>query len=604
MPFSTTAMALTAGLTFLGGLTDAFDDIDRASCADVSAEVGYDIGLATSEVSGITSSWVDTGADMPDSYRFAQAVSYNESDPGNVRTNGPYIRFQESNNGSHGAEDVDLLSVCDLGETGLVGEAGSFSLSVGERTDLSVISFANTYTNPVLFVQVTTSNDSSPVIALPVAVYDTGAAVALVEPANYNGPHGGEWVHWMVLEAGRYEVDGDRGIYAEVGTVDVSDTTYTTAEMEEVVPAVEHAYGNSFSTGPSKCFENAAVFAAPQAAVAADYHGTRVIKDEDGDVLTGFRVRHMRRRAIEYNDSATTEGAIGYLVIGEKSSDTSCADDNEWAFGRGMQNWLSDDVGDATYDPETTPTSETNPFCDGSEIVESLWSQDDAWGDSVAGADYSLKVGLQDKRATGGELWIGGSADGNVTLLGTSLTVFDVGVEATTDADDNNASRAWLEAVGGIIDWEVSGAAELGWSQSKTLLSASSNFYGVTVSASAIGRLGITGSVALGAAGISADAMPYASLVGEASASLGIWCASVSVSATLTLVYVGVDVDIGVTVQGGTTYWSVDSDLVLESLAGSIDLYINWCLDNESYNLFKFRGVSDTYHLLDDGGCI
>lgn len=599
MSITTTSIALYAGLAFFdfGGIGDDLEEaVARAVCtAD---------GLLRSEVSGVDHSFSDAGPIISENV-FGQAVTYNGSDPGHIRFDGDRIAYQESHNETHPyAEDVDILQICDIEAAFGLGvgsvdfaEVGTFDKAPTAQTDIHVISFANTYQNPVLFTQVTTYNGSHPILAVPVTVFDDGAVIALFEPDNYDGNHASETVSWMVIEKGQHTLAD--GSVAAVGSLEVTTTTYDGSDFGRVVPIVE---GPNVYVQDDRCLENTTVLASPQHVVDSDYHGTRVIKNiGSGGELESFDLRHMRRQAVEdANPPTATSGTIGYLVIGDESS-VDCTREEDGHF---QQYYGFGDFGDAGDAPSSVPPSIINELCGAGSETDALWSQSDEWGGNVAGAGYAVRVGLQDTRDDGGELWMGGEADADITLLGDTFTVFDIGAEATEDAGGNTDSRMWLEAVGGIVDFEEALEVDLSPNPfTVTFFQATGFFYGVTVTGSVEGELGLDVTVGV-TTDLELDVRPYAVLYGTASASVGVACASAGVSASLTFVEVGVPVTAAVSLTGAGDFWSVTADLELVSLDGSLDLNISWCVGSESHNLFEIDGFDTTYALLDEGGCL
>ncbi len=320
-------------------------------------------------------------------------------------------------------------------------------------------------------------------------------------------------------------------------------------------------------------------------------------------MLQGFGVRFMRRQGVEYaNDPEVSTGVIGYMVVGDASS-TECNRDEEdfdWYYDD-----FSGDVGDAADDPYEASTSVLSAFCDEASTIDRVWSQSDDWGNSTVGADYTMEAGMRDDRNDGGELWMGATADAWVNLLGEDLILLDVGVEATTQADGTSDSQAWLVALEGVLaDWGTTGAASFDKSFADlTFLEASAVFYGVTVSASAVGAIGVDGTATLGAASVTLDAGPYAGVSGEASASIGALCVNAGITASLTLVSVDVPTYVTAQLQGDSVMWSIDTDLVLSSLDGSLDLEVNYCIGSEDYELFAINGFQTTYDLIAESGC-
>lgn len=592
---STTTRTLTAALAFGLGLSAT------AGVAEAMMPCMPSDDFATDELSSVTDGWSISSEWRAGAPAFAQAVTHNGSDAGAIRMNMNMVRFQESRNGRHAyGETVHLLYICDVPDSTKM-ERGWFPHEAMSQSTMTVIEFDNEYENPVFFAQVTTSRGIDPIVATPIVVNGTRAIVALMEPDNYDGANTVEEVSWMVAEAGQYELDDGR--FATIGTVDVITNDYDGDDMRYVTPVVTKS-GAQFSTPAWYCLEDARIFTQQQAAMAAEWHGTRVKQDVDGGVLQGFGVRHMRPQGVEYSSAPdSTTGAIGYMVIGDKSNVQCDNDDDAFTW----DNYYTHQWGDAAADdsPSTAASEVFSALCGGgTEVIDMVWSQGDEWGSSTIGADYEMRAGLSDYRNEGGELWVGGYADAHVTLFDEALTVLDVGAEGTTDADGDSGSRAWLYVLGAEV-FDQAASVSMDHSHEQTLFQVSAVFYGVTVSASAVGSFGIDGELNVGGAGISlVDVGPYANLSAEASASVGIACVNAGITADLTLVDVRVPINASAAGLSGSVLWSLDVDLQLSSLDGELRLEINWCLAGEEYTLFSIDGFQKTYPLFSDAGCI
>ncbi len=592
---SITTRTLTAALAFGLGLSAT---AGVAEAMMIGCMPGDE--FITEELSSVTHNWSTSSAWRWGAAAFAQAVTHNGSDAGAIRVHDTRVRFQESRNGGHAGETVHLLFVCDVPDSDRM-ERGDFIHTAASQSTMTVIDFDNEYDNPVFFAQVKTSHGTDPIVATPIVVSGTRAIVALMEPDNYDGANPVEEVSWMVAEAGQYELNDGR--FVTIGTVDVITHDYDRDDMRYVTPTVMDP-GVYFSTPPLYCLEDARIFTQQQAAMAAEWHGTRVEQDVDGGVLQGFGVRHMRPQGVEYSSAPdSTTGTIGFMVIGDKAN-VSCEDD--WS---AWDNYYTAQWGDAdAADDDEASIAATELFSElcggGTEVIDMVWSQGDEWGSSTIGADYSVRAGLSDYRNEGGDLWVGGDADAHVTLFDEALTVLDVGPEGTTDASGDSGSRAWLYVLGAEV-FDQAASVSMDHSHEQTLFQVSAVFYGVTVSASAVGTFGIDGSLDFGPAGIELeDVGPYANLSAEASASVGIACVNAGITADLTLVDVRVPINASAVGLSGSVQWDLDVDLQLSSLDGELRLEINWCLAGEDYTLFSIDGFQKTYPLFSDAGCI
>lgn len=583
------ALALTLGFALTA-------DLARAQVPCFANE-----WVNTFEATGVTHGWSPVPTMRRDAYNFAQTVSHLGRDAGAIRMAGDNIRYQESGDGSHGkGETVHVFSVCALPDGDRV-EMGSFEHTAQSQTTMQTVHFENHYDHPVFFAQVVTHNGSNPIVATPIRVDSTSALIALMEPDAYDGSHGAETVHWMVLEEGPYVLPDGRKM--EVDVVDVTTKRYDAQGMTTIVP-VDGSEPVFAQGGSSPCFENARILTQPQTLMAVDWHGTRVEQDVDADgVLRGFGLRHMFTQAVEEsNDPPAVTGPIGYVVIGD-SSDVGCRDTSSHLWD-GSGHWGG--LAPAEFQPQAVSSDLIAELCGEGGEIDLRWRQYDGWGNSTVGADYDMNVGFTDDRrdVADGQLWIGGSADAHITLFGESLTVFDVGAQATTEADGTNDSRVWLMALGGLWSWDQAGVASFNETLANyTFFEASAIFYGVTVSASAVGELGVSGTATLGGAGLSLDATPSASLSAEASASIGVACVNAGISASLTLVAVDVPIEGSTAIYSDYVEWSMDASLELTTLGGSLDLDVEWCIGSSDYELFSIDGKTRTFPLLAQAGC-
>ncbi len=241
-------------------IEDAAEDVADAINGDLSAvSCAGGEQIVTDAVDGVTHNWTFQDGYRNDAVVFAQAVTHNGSDAGAVRIAGAQIKFQESNNGNHGSgETVHTFSVCELPGSMFDsdGETGTFDLTAASQSTMHYVAFDGAYDNPVFFAQVATHNGSHPIVATPVLVDGAGAWVALMEPTNYDGAHAEETVHWMVMEAGSYQLDD--GSYMTVGALAVTTDDYSAAGMQTVVPTVDTS-SNWVQSDTEYCLENARI---------------------------------------------------------------------------------------------------------------------------------------------------------------------------------------------------------------------------------------------------------------------------------------------------------------------------------------------------------
>ena len=524
---------------------------------------------------------------------FAQAVTTREEDPGQMRINGNFkVKYQESTNGSHDTgEKVDVMALLtDLSSMGVTGEAGTFTMGTPGQNGTYSLMFQNEYENPVVFVQVASSQHSDPVSVFPMATGATGALIVMSEPADFDGQHGAETVNYMVVESGIYELS--QGRYMEVGVHEITtDENYDDSSMQLIDPDVPF---NS----------DAVLYAQGQDAATYFYRHTRVRKNIDANgILNDFYVRHMRDQEIEDLGDWSVTGFIGYVIVGDYNDASGIyVNIDEDAIQSVTLPFLDlDDI--VVYYDEQPSASEIEDSClAGNGLGEWLETPNAWFGNNRFGAGYNSQIGITNQAGDGDDSWIGATFDAEVTLVGTSLSVLDAGAEAAAE-DNVQSNRGWLEILG-VTLYDESIAAGVEWSESATFLSSSAYFYGVKVTASAGGYVGVEGNATVGATGISVDATPNAGITASASASIGAACASAGIEGTLTLIGVELPMLGNLTLNGSTVGFDVEASVALTTLSGSVDLVIDYCVDSRTKELFSMSGSTSSTTLISEAGCL
>lgn len=521
----------------------------------------------------------------------AQATSYDGVDSGTIRINSSFnARYQESHNGAHTtADEVNVVAfLASLPSIGVPGESGSFSMSTSSSSQIHNLEFLNEYANPVVLVQAVTNNGTDPIAVYPAFTAPRHAVIAMAEGSRYDLVHGNaETIHYVVIEAGVYQLPN--GAMLEAGLAPMTTSSYSSSGFT-TINAHEYAY-----------YGDAAIIAQPQYASGPSagpaYAGTRVRRNIDGSgYMSSFDVRFMLDDDVEASSPETMDSWVGYLIVGgsQPASYTGATGSNQdfgWVDGLSVEDQWQEYLADTI-----------DSVCGESEVEEMLEQSSGDFGNSTFGAGYQVQVGISDQSSNGGQLWVGGKGDADVTIFGSSKTVLDLGAEATSE-DGSQSNRGWLEVLGlTVFDQSLSVAVDE--SYDKTFLTATGTFYGVTVTGKAVGTIGISGSATAGASGISVNATPYASLTGTGSASIGLFCASAGVSANLTLLGVDVPVNGNVQFLAGYNSWDFDSSVVLSTLDGTFDLDVSYCLGSDSWELFSWSGYSTTIPLISDSGCL
>jgi serralysin len=99
----------------------------------------------------------------------------------------------------------------------VIGEAGSVSNVTSSGV---TVALNHSYNNPVVIAQPGSYNDSDVALARVSDVTSSSFTVRMVEPAG--GAHGGETVHYLVIESGSWELAD--GTHVEAGTINTNKT--------------------------------------------------------------------------------------------------------------------------------------------------------------------------------------------------------------------------------------------------------------------------------------------------------------------------------------------------------------------------------------------
>lgn len=196
-----------------------------------------------------------------------------------------------------------------------------------------------------------------------------------------------------------------------------------------------------------------------------------------------------------------------------------------------------------------------------------------------------------------------GGTEADVRLFGKDLEIFDLSADAKIEP--NEVSTGYGIYVAGI---KLSGkryGAEINRSvplAERTLVRATGDFMlgpvPVTVSASAVGSLGIDFNLAAGTAQVSATVEPYAEVDGVFSAGVGTSFASVGIEGELLLARVGIPGSATVVWQGGRAFqYNASLDLTLRTLDGSVSLYGQVAGYKKSLEITSWDGLNWSWNL-------
>lgn len=429
------------------------------------------------------------------------------------------------------------------GLDGVAGEAGQVVADDGPTT----ITLSRRYVAPVVFTQVASRNASDPVAAIASvngSQFTTNTlTVRLVEPSVFDGNHGDEVVHYVVVEQGLHQTDDGKTVV--VGTV---DGRYAPVDVRNTaLPTV--------GVGQDAVVVTAAQDAQRWHATASDL---RV--DVDG-VLDRIDVMY-------FGDGASSD-RMAYMIIGSG--------------------------------PEVVEfdRSVADHCASGSDGSVSPVVAGDTYGNDTVSATYSFKSGVEQ---SGRGLWAGVDAGIEANLLGKTVTIFDFETSASEDRGQFG-SRAEVVVLGQTLIDEPIGIT-FDWGVTRTLFSATTYVFGVQIEGELIGTMGVEASVALAGVGVTMGATPYLDATAAATASVGGYCLSAGIGGDLSVISIGVPVETTLALSGPDVAWSIDSNLEMEALSGAIYLELDYCLDSEEHKIFKWKGIDlPDIALASDSGC-
>jgi len=442
---------------------------------------------------------------------------------------------------AHGADGTVVSFVGGL--NGIAGETGQLVADDGPTT----ITLSRRYIAPVVFTQVASRNASDPVAAIAVvngSQFTTNTlTVWLAEPSSFDGNHGDEIVHYVVVEQGLHQTDDGHTVV--VGTVDAR------------YAFVDHKMTDLPAVGVGA---DAVVVTRPQD--VQRWHATSSeLRVDAAGVLNRLDV-------VFFGDGAASN-RMAYLIIGS-----------------------GPDV--VEFDRDVVDRCASGPNGSMSPIVDS-----DTYGNDTVSATYSFKSGIEQD---GAELWAGVDAGIEANLLGKTVTIFDFETSASQVGGqfDSRAEVVVLDQT--LIDEPI--GITFDWGVTRTLFTATAYFYGVRVEGELIGTMGIEASVALAGVGVTLGATPYLDATAAATASIGGYCLSAGIGGDLNVISIGVPVETTLALSGPRVAWSIDSNVEMESLSGAIYLELDYCVGSEEYKIFKWKGIDlPDIELASESGC-
>lgn len=224
-----------------GGQLTHFAATEHSTLPGPVLEVNVPAYAHLASVSGVSEAQTPSGLDadgLANGIRFAQAVSYNGSDPGRarVRPDGN-VFFEEADNGAHTIGDaVDIVALMDGIESLVPMEKGSFEMESTGATTVTLEPVVDTYVREGSGVQnsawgqfgVTDLHHGLLRFERPIADA-TGATLQLTVGTMQND---GEFYIWGLKDSGDAEVFDPATItYADLPFLDRYATTRTTEDL-------------------------------------------------------------------------------------------------------------------------------------------------------------------------------------------------------------------------------------------------------------------------------------------------------------------------------------------------------------------------------------
>ena len=187
-------------------LTNYFDDVENGN------NLAYSLSSSSSFTGGTSGKFFDLFAIDP--ITKALTLDYAEDVVGTST-----ITVKATDSEDEFVETSFTVSVVDSSEppvdSSTVGEYGVIDNLTHE---LQTISLNNSFTNPVVFVQPLSNNESDSATARLQDISSDGFNLFIQEPSNLDGIHSTEQVSYLVLEAGTWQLPN--GDILEVGTVE------------------------------------------------------------------------------------------------------------------------------------------------------------------------------------------------------------------------------------------------------------------------------------------------------------------------------------------------------------------------------------------------
>ncbi|MES2738130.1 MAG: DUF1800 family protein [Verrucomicrobiota bacterium] len=198
----------------------------------------------------VTHAWstLAFGATYKQPLFFAQGQTVNGGDPFTIRQRslsgtGAEIFLQEEQSSAtetnHAAEDVGYLVLGEsVGEVRAKLELGDLAHTQTNATTWTPVTFAKTYTTPVVVFGPLTQNNAQPAAVRVRNVTSTGFEYQVDRWDYLGGAHPEETLHYIVAEAGQYVIGGLTWQFGRATGVTNSATSKTFAESFAAAPVV------------------------------------------------------------------------------------------------------------------------------------------------------------------------------------------------------------------------------------------------------------------------------------------------------------------------------------------------------------------------------
>lgn len=286
----------------------------RALNADLTGHaIGVEDAIIGVELPAVEEAWQSTGltVDLLSTPTFAQQVTANGQDPATIRlrASNNQLRIQElTGDDNHMTEAVDLLVLGgDLRDANIDGEAGTVQVTQANHGTRHTVELRGRYSNPVVILQIATTNGGQPAVAQVFSVGRTAFTFGVIEPSTLgNGAHASEHVHYAVIEAGMYTLPDGRRLVA--GTTPAWTLQFDPGEGYTKIVTKDLFDGPVINIARSQGTEGDAPNSIAGVWATEGQSG-------QGD-QNNLKLRFLREQVYTANP-AQAKGTIGYVMLGQ-----------------------------------------------------------------------------------------------------------------------------------------------------------------------------------------------------------------------------------------------------------------------------------------------